>query len=99
VVEEVNRVLGKRSEITYQDITELKYCSAVFKEALRLWPPVPVTIRRAPCDVVIDGYHVPKHTLVHVSTYANARQEKFFKDAEEFKPERFFKDSETMQTS
>lgn len=34
VREEVDRVLGQRTEITHQDMNDLKYCSAVFKEAM-----------------------------------------------------------------
>ena len=37
--EEVDRVLGARTEITCQDVNELKYCSSIFKESLRLFPP------------------------------------------------------------
>ena len=34
--EEVDRVIGDKNEVTYQDINNLKYCSYIFKEALRL---------------------------------------------------------------
>ena len=39
--EEIDRVLGERTEITYQDTVDLKYIRAIFKEALRLYPPAP----------------------------------------------------------
>ncbi len=34
--DEVDRVIGNKSEVTYQDINNLKYCSYAFKEALRM---------------------------------------------------------------
>ena len=35
--EEVDRVVGRdKNEITYQDLNNLKYCSYIFKEGLRL---------------------------------------------------------------
>jgi cytochrome P450 len=39
----------------------------VFKEALRLWGPVPELMRRIENDMEIDGYFVPKKTAVYVS--------------------------------
>ncbi len=93
--EEVDRVLGNRTEITFQDIAELKYCAGVFKEALRLWPPVPFFTRFCDQEWEIEGLRIPKNTPLHMSSYANARLEKYFKDAYEFKPERFIKDKES----
>jgi cytochrome P450 len=87
--------LGKRAELSYQDLIELKYCSAVFKEALRLWPPVSFLSRVCKQKWEIDGYEIPKGTILYMSSYANARLEKYFKDAYEFKPERFIKDKES----
>ncbi len=90
--EEVDRFLGQCTDLTYQDITELKYCAGIFKEALRLWPPVSFLSRVCTQKWEIDGYEIPKDTLLHMSSFANARLEKYFKDAHEFKPERFVKD-------
>ena len=64
--EEIDRVLGKRTNVTYQDFTELKYCAAIFKEALRLYPPA-VNISRESVDVIeINGYDIPKKTFMAV---------------------------------
>ena len=64
--EEIDRVLGKRTNVTYQDFTELKYCAAIFKEALRLYPPA-VNVSRQTVDVIeINGYEIPKKTFMAV---------------------------------
>lgn len=89
--EEIDRVLGERAEVTFQDIGELKYCTAIFKEALRLYPPAAIVIRITPEDVRVQKYTIPKNTPFWVSTYVNARYEKYFKDPLVFKPERFLK--------
>jgi cytochrome P450 len=60
-------VLGERTEITFEDIHELKYCSSVFKETLRLWPPAPNVIRVTSEPMVIEGYHIPANTSVLVN--------------------------------
>jgi cholesterol 24(S)-hydroxylase len=64
--EEVDRVLGERNEITYQDAVDLKYCSCIFKEALRLYPPAPVLDRFILDDLIINGYKIPKNSIFHV---------------------------------
>lgn len=64
--EEVDRVLGERNEITYQDAVDLKYCSCIFKEALRLYPPAPVLDRFSLDDLMINGYKIPKNSTFHV---------------------------------
>jgi cytochrome P450 len=96
--EEVDRVLGQRSELTYQDITELKYCSAVFKETIRLWPPVAFMTRHCNQEWKVDGYRIPIDTTVFMSSYSNARNEIFFENAHEFQPERFLKDTESNKS-
>ena len=64
--EEVDRVLGEREEVTYQDFTDLKYCSAIFKEALRLFPPAPVVSRQIIEPMTIQGYKIPGNTQLFV---------------------------------
>ena len=91
--------MGDRTEITYQDISKLKYCSCVFKEALRLYPPASNASRLVTDDIDILDYTVPKNTIVMVSSYINARFEKYFPNAYEFNPERFLKDAENGESS
>lgn len=98
-LKEINEVLGDRTEITYQDISKLKYCSCVFKEALRLYPPASNASRLVTDDIDILDYTVPKNTIVMVSSYINARFEKYFPNAYEFNPERFLKDADHVESS
>lgn len=64
--EEIDRVLGERTEVTFQDINELKYCSAIFKEALRLYPPAANLLRMVPEDININGINIPKYSSLWV---------------------------------
>ena len=66
--EEIDRVLGERTELTFQDVGELKYCSAIFKEALRLYPPSPTLSRMTPEEININGFVIPKGTPLWVKT-------------------------------
>lgn len=93
--EEVDRVLGAKTELHYDDMTELVYTGCVFKETLRLWPPAPELIRTADEDFYINNYKIPKGTQLNLSPYFCGRNEKFFPNPTDFKPERFLnEDSE-----
>ena len=64
--EEIDRVLGKRTEVSYQDVTDLKYCSGIFKEALRLYPPAASIGRKIKDKMSICGYELPKDSDIFV---------------------------------
>jgi hypothetical protein len=52
----IDQVLNENTlPITKDHINQLQYTSAVLKEALRLYPPVPITARNAPYDMEFDG--------------------------------------------
>ena len=64
--EEIDRVLGERTDVTYQDVTDLKYCSALFKETLRLFPPVPQIGRKIKDKMTVNGLEIPKDSTLIV---------------------------------
>ncbi len=72
-----------------EDYPLLKYTEAVFAEAMRLCPPAWVLGRLAIEEHEIKNYKIPKGSLVLVSMYLLQRDERFWEDADVFKPERF----------
>jgi cytochrome P450 len=74
---------------TVDDVPRLQYTSAVFNEALRLYPPASAFGRRPLEDVVIGGYRIPKGTSVFVSPYVTHRNPRYFPDPDAFVPERW----------
>ena len=67
--EEVDRVLGDRTDMNYQDVTDLKYCSAIFKEALRLYPPASLVTRQAIDSITIKGIKIPSDTQLFIRSF------------------------------
>ncbi|KAL2187210.1 cytochrome P450 [Thermothelomyces heterothallicus CBS 203.75] len=69
----------------------LPYTTAVFYEALRLFPPIPFEIRQAQADTTLpDGTFLPKHSVLVWCLWAMHRSRLTWgPDADEFRPERF----------
>ncbi|XP_010172881.1 cytochrome P450 4V2 [Antrostomus carolinensis] len=88
---ELDEVFGNTERpVTMDDLKKLRYLECVLKEALRLFPSVPLFARTLREDCYISGYQVPKGTNILVITYALHRDPEIFPNPEEFKPERFF---------
>ncbi|KAI4180524.1 MAG: hypothetical protein L6R41_007191 [Letrouitia leprolyta] len=78
------------SSISASQVDRLPYLNAVCNEILRVYPPIPITVRVAGCDTSIIGYHIPKGTAIFISPWAtNANKELWGEDAEVFNPERW----------
>ncbi len=86
--EEADAVLGDRA-ITAADYERLPYARAVFQEAGRLTPPNYFFDRVAAEDCVLGDYLIRKGTIVQPCFRVCHRQEKYWPDAEEFRPERW----------
>ncbi|KAK5795877.1 hypothetical protein VI817_005162 [Penicillium citrinum] len=73
-------------------LDSLVYLDAVIKEALRCSPPIPMSLPRyVPSGGrVIDGYHIPAHTIVSCQPYTVHRSdEKVFPEPDRFNPDRW----------
>ncbi len=73
----------------YDDRDRLKVMELAFKEALRLYPPVPFMGRRAlePCEIA--GMEVPGNSAVSVVSLITHFREDIWSAPREFDPERF----------
>lgn len=60
-----------------------------FREALRLYPPVPMLVREAACPEVFRSRKLGKGTQVIVSPWHMGRNEAIWPDPHDFRPERW----------
>ncbi|XP_071328839.1 sterol 26-hydroxylase, mitochondrial [Trachinotus anak] len=75
------------------EITQMPYLRAVIKEALRMYPVVPMNARiMINKNVSIGGYQFPKKTAFTLCHYAISHDEDTFPEPFTFRPERWLRD-------
>lgn len=74
---------------TFADIPRLPYTQQVFKEALRLYPPIFAFGRQTTQPLSIGGYDIPAGMSLLISPYTLHRRPDYFPDPEHFDPGRF----------
>jgi cytochrome P450 len=83
---------------TAQDLPKLGYLGRVFKEALRMYPPVYIFSRQAMKPTTLGGFDVPKDTVVLISPYALHRREAEWPNPTAFDPDRFLPEKEAKRS-
>jgi cytochrome P450 len=86
---EIVSVCGAEGEITLDAIGKLPTVTNIFKEALRLYPPVSFMAREAAVDTRIRDKEIKKGSYVVVSPWLMHRNERFWEDPHMFNPDRF----------
>ncbi|KAI3934086.1 hypothetical protein MKW92_029804 [Papaver armeniacum] len=87
---EIDSVVGKNVRLVDEsDLPNLPYIQAIFKEVLRLHPPVPMLLRESSRDCTVAGYDIPAKTWLFVNVWSINRNPSYWKDPLEFRPERF----------
>ena len=84
--DEIQNVEGKD---VFEKVKNMKFLDLCLKEALRLYPPVPLIARELEEDTVIDGHKISKNTDVVVAILWLHRNEKYWEEPTKFDPYRF----------
>ncbi|CAN4090812.1 unnamed protein product [Withania somnifera] len=91
VQEEIRKSIGRKGIVTEDDIQNMPYFKLVVKEVFRLYPPVPLLIPRETMKKsTLEGYDIQPGTIIHVNSWAIAKDPEIWENPEEFIPERFF---------
>ncbi|XP_031109276.1 cytochrome P450 81Q32-like isoform X2 [Ipomoea triloba] len=87
---EIDNLVGQERAIEEEDLPKLKYLQSIILETLRLFPAGPLLIPHySSADCKIEGYDIPRGTMVMVNAWAIHRDPKVWDDPTSFKPERF----------
>ena len=77
-------------DLQYDDLMALTYTTQVIKETMRIYPPMPVTIRRSLKDGMLGRYRIRKDDMILVGTLAAQRDPRYWgPDADRFDPDQF----------
>ncbi|OIT38992.1 cytochrome p450 82c4 [Nicotiana attenuata] len=83
--EEIDTIVGKDRWVEESDIKNLVYLQAIVKEALRLYPPAPLSVPHESVeDCVVNGYHIPKGTVLLSNVLKLQRDPKIWSDPDKF---------------
>ncbi|AES98823.1 putative premnaspirodiene oxygenase [Medicago truncatula] len=87
---EVRKVFDKKGYVDETELHQLIYLKSIIRETLRLHPSVPLLVPRESRErCQINGYEIPAKTRVAINVWAIGRDERYWAEAESFKPERF----------
>nr|XP_043620979.1 cytochrome P450 81Q32-like [Erigeron canadensis] len=88
--EEIDTVVGTERFLEESDLSNLPYLGCVVKETMRLYPIVPtLQPHESSEDCVVQGYNIPKGTVLIVNQWGIHHDPNLWSDPESFKPERF----------
>ncbi len=74
------------------DFNDLPYTNAVVSEAMRIYPPLPMTIRQALGQDVLEGYQIQANSSIFINIYSAHHNPDVWENPEGFDPERFMPD-------
>src|SRR6185437_16185248 len=92
---EIDQITGGDPDydLQYDDLMALSYTTQVIKETMRVYPPMPVTIRRSFKNGTLGRYRVRRGAIILVGTLAAQRDPRYWgPDADRFDPEQFAMD-------
>ncbi|XP_046392776.1 cytochrome P450 4c3 isoform X2 [Ischnura elegans] len=90
VMEELDGIFGDDDrKIKMKDLQDMQYLECCIKDALRLYPSVPLIARQLKEDAEIAGYTVPAGTTTLIVTYMLHRNPKIWPTPEKFNPDNF----------
>ncbi len=85
---EVARFVGGRRPCA-ADVPRLKWLEAIYKEAMRLYPPAFIILREVDRRTKVDSYDLTPGDAVCLYVLAMMRDVRWFDEPERFRPERF----------
>ncbi|KAK7081204.1 Cytochrome P450 4V2 [Halocaridina rubra] len=90
VHEELDSIFGDSDRsVTSDDVRELKYLENCIKEALRIYPAVPIYGRENTKEIMLSNYRIPPGTAIYIINYRLHRDPEQFPNPDVYDPDRF----------
>ncbi|XP_026470621.1 probable cytochrome P450 304a1 [Ctenocephalides felis] len=90
ILEELDRVVGRGRLPNLDDRPHMPYTESCLRETMRIETLVPLNLpHRAQTDTSLNGYNIPKNTMVITNLWSIHHDSDIWGDPEVFRPERF----------
>lgn len=86
---ELDDLLGRNGEVSFQSLRDMPMLETVLKEVLRLHPPLIILMRQVAEDLNVKGYTVKAGDMVWASPPVTHRLSRLFTNPTAFDPDRF----------
>ncbi|XP_036141138.1 probable cytochrome P450 305a1 [Monomorium pharaonis] len=97
--EEIDAVIGPHRVPTLEDRKKMPYTEAIMTESQRIRNVVPILpAHRTVEDTILDGYKIPKDTMVLLNAESNNMDPELYPDPISFRPERYINKDGIYQT-
>lgn len=84
-----DEIVGMTADISVDSLGELDTTALVFREALRMYPPLPTIPRRCVRETEVMGHRIPRNAGIGISALFTHYMPEFWSDPHCFDPERF----------
>ncbi|KZL22581.1 cytochrome P450 [Pseudovibrio sp. Ad37] len=85
--------------IEYRHISKLTFTRDVFRETMRLYPPIAFMTRMAEEDSTIGGHKIPRGALIIISPWIVHRHRSYWNNPDHFDPDRFERADDPMTSA
>ncbi|CAM8981172.1 unnamed protein product [Rhodiola kirilowii] len=93
---EIDTMISSGRLVDEADLPKLTYLQAIVNETFRMCPAAPLLVPHySSAECTIQGFHIPRGTMLFVNAWAIHRDPKVWEDPWIFKPERFENVEET----
>jgi cytochrome P450 len=89
LLSELETVIDSTRTPTVDDISKLKFTDNVFRESMRLYPPVWSIGRYVDNDYTLGKYTIPSGSTIMMSQYVMHHDPRYYVEPERFNPERW----------
>ena len=101
--EELDTILANRNNdgartrriVSTDDIPKLQYTEKVFRESMRLYPPVWTIGRYVENDYSVGEYHIPSGSSILMSQFVMHHDPRYFEEPNRFNPDRWTEEFKT----